>query len=627
MRYGPQHYDGVYIVGTGSFLPGEPVDNEAMDRYISPLDPGSVRLKRRVLADNGITTRHYGIDPEGEARYTAAQMGALAVESGLAHAGVKLSDITFLAAATSGGDVLMPGFANMLQGELRGPPMSTRSHHGICGAGIGALTDAANHVGTGNHTRAVVAAVEFPSRLLRKSRYTSLIGRPTFDAEFLRWMLSDGAGACVLSSHSEAASGTALRVDWIHTKSFSGDYPPCMQLGTATEASKRSFMDYESFASAERAGALLLRQDLRILPQLFEVAVHEYAELVRAGHVIPEKVTHFLAHYSSEKLGKVCDELMRTAGLHIQRERWFSNLTRRGNTGSSAIFIQLADLMRERSLLPGERVLCFVPESGRFSVSFVMLTVVPGSGKGSPKRGGSAHAPVAPPHDPGGSTKGLIKDTLQGLASIWHEYRSGIWHTPFVAKILGGKLTRQDYLRWMETWIPQVQEGTRWMRQAVADLPDAYADLRDLIHQHADDEHGDFMMLFQDYRRAGGTIASVNDLRRNAGGEALNAYMHGLAREPLPVGLLGGVYIIEGTGQRIIPALLPSIRQQLALPEECYRFLRYHGENDPSHLARWLNAVELVLATPNENAREHAHSIMTTAKHVAALYTLQWELL
>ena len=72
----------------------------------------------------------------------------------------------------------------------------------------------------------------------------------------------------------------------------------------------------------------------------------------------------------------VVEELMARAGLSIPRERWYSNLTTRGNTGAASIFIMLADFLRERELQPGQRILCFVPESARFTVAFMMLEVV-----------------------------------------------------------------------------------------------------------------------------------------------------------------------------------------------------------------------------------------------------------
>jgi 3-oxoacyl-[acyl-carrier-protein] synthase-3 len=99
--------------------------------------------------------------------------------------------------------------------------------------------------------------------------------------------------------------------------------------------------------------------------------------------------------------------------------------------------------------------------------------------------------------------------------------------------------------------------------------------------------------------------------------------MFALAETPNPVSLLGAVYIIEGTGQRVIPALLPRLRSQLDLPERAFRFLRYHGENDEHHLARWLRAVELVLAHDPQGV--YAARIIDTARATCELYLLQFQ--
>ena len=152
-------------------------------------------------------------------------------------------------------------------------------------------------------------------------------------------------------------------------------------------------------------------------------------------------------------------------------------------------------------------------------------------------------------------------------------------------------------------------------------LDPRYAALTALVSKHAGEERNDFKILFEDYRLAGGTASTIEELRRNPGGEALNAYMHALASEPTPLGLLGAIYIIEGTGQRIIPALLPLLREQLDLPSQAFRFLSYHGENDASHLARWLTAVEMAVQLSPGCEQQ----ILNVARHTAELYVLQME--
>lgn len=190
-------------------------------------------------------------------------------------------------------------------------------------------------------------------------------------------------------------------------------------------------------------------------------------------------------------------------------------------------------------------------------------------------------------------------------------------------RVLEGRFTRDDYLSWMACWIPQVREGSLWMREAVRQIAPPFEGLRDLIRAHADDEQNDFRLLFDDYRLAGGTAPSIEALARNPGGEALNSFMHASAARANPVGLLGGIYIIEGTGQRIIPALLPRLRRQLRVPEAALRFLKYHGQNDERHLARWLSAVDYTLQ--RDPAGDAGERIVATARAVADLYVLQME--
>ncbi|BAO66832.1 beta-ketoacyl-ACP synthase III [Bordetella bronchiseptica] len=628
----PVAFDRVYLHSAGYFMPGEPVDNDAMDQYIAPLNRISGRIKNRILAENGIRQRYYAIDPEGRTRWSNAQLAAQAIQACLARGDADLSQVSLLASGSSGGDTLMPGFANMIQGELSAAPLETLSVHGICAAGVGAIQAAAQGIELGAHRRALAVASELPSRLFKRSRFAAPGYDADFDAHFLRWMLSDGAGAMLLGDASQplagAANGVRLRLKWIHQRSFSGDYPVCMQLGQS--AGGQAHLDYGSWSEAEAAGALLLRQDIRLLPHLFDIGIHEYAKLVHDGWVDPRQVSHFLCHYSSEKFIPVVEDLMDKAGLAIARERWFSNLAWRGNTGAASILIMLAEFLQTRTVQPGEQIFCYIPESGRFMAAYMLLQAEGPDEAAQPARARAvpAAAPageadfIAPPHDPAHAPQGL-EPLLGELAAIWHDYRSRVWRTPVIRHLRHGRFAASDYLNWMENWVPQVREGSKWMREAAASLSETYQPLAALIGTHAGEEQDDFKILFQDYRNAGGAVEDIDALRRNPGGEALNAYLHALAATRDPIGLLGAIYVIEGTGQRIVPALLPLLKAALALPPDAFRFLEYHGHNDENHLARWLLAVELALDC--DDSGRARQQIVDTARRTAALYLMQFQ--
>jgi 3-oxoacyl-[acyl-carrier-protein] synthase-3 len=607
----PRHFSSVYLNATGAYYPGEPVGNERIDEYVAPINGASARIKRSILAENGIERRYYATAPDGSTRIGAAAMAARAIRACLEEAGAGMEDIDLLCTGTSGGDATLPGFANMVQGELRAPPMATSSHGGVCAAGLAALQHAAMALELRRAESAVVATSEVPSRLFKRTRFANGARNLDFDAHFLRWMLSDAAGAWLLERAPRGAR--PLRLLGAPLRSFSGDFPVCMQVGLTADA-QRSYLDYPSFAEAEADGAYALRQNIRLLPNLFDVGIHEYAKLAHAGWIDAQRVEHFLCHYSSMRFAPVVRDLLDKAGLGIPPERWYSNLKRRGNTGSASIFVMLDDFLREREVRPGERILCFVPESGRFTVGYLLLEAVAPSGSEP-----SAPA-VQPPHDPAAAQDPVMRRLLRELAEVWHDYRSRAWRSPIIARIVAGRLRAEDLLRWMQDWIPQVREGSVWMRKAAARLGERYARVRELVSAHAGDEQFDFRMLFDDYRRAGGRAASIEELRRNPGGEALNAYLHARAERDDPIGLLGAIYIIEGTGQRIVPALLPEIRRQLGLQPQAVRFLHYHGENDQHHLARWLQCAGLALEAGGDAA---AADIVATARSTAELYLMQ----
>lgn len=602
----PAYFKKVFLNSTGSFLPGPAVNNDEMDSYIGSINTQSNRIKRRILAENGIKSRHYGIDKEGRTMFSSADMAIKAIEHTLENTGVKMDDVQFLSTGTVGADMAAPGFANLVQGQLRAAPMQTMSFQGICASGVAAMKAAASVVELGEFDRSMAVATEFPSRLFKASRFQQVEENLDFDSHFLRWMLSDGSGA-VLMENKPRETGVSLKLDWIHLKSFSGDYPTCMQIGAPWgSGNNKSYLDYSSLAEAEKAGSFLLRQDIRLLPNLFDVGISEFIDLVLKNEIQPNEVDHFLCHYSSERFSGVVNTLMDKAGLRIPPEKWFSNLTSKGNTGAASIFIMLDEFMKTKKPKIGEKILCFIPESGRFTVSFMLFEVM--------EDGKSKKIERQKPE------RKLVENLLLELGSVWHSYRSNVFRTEFANKIFNNNFSVDNYQQWMENWIPQVREGSVWMRTAIKNLSNKFEGIQELIEEHAGEEQFDFKVLYADYQNSGGK-KDIDDLKRNPGGEALNKYMYERANGVNPLGLLGGIFIIEGTGQKIIPTMLPFLKKSLNLQMNVFKFLEYHGENDVKHLERWANAVELALTLEPEAY----HDILATAKEVARLYHAQWE--
>ena len=118
-------------------------------------------------------------------------------------------DIQCLCCGTTSPDLLFPGHALMVQGELGIPACEAVTTSGICLSGITAFKYACMSVAAGLASNAVATGSELASSYMRAQFLTpfydgaaDLETRPVraFDADFLRWMLSDGAGAVFLST-------------------------------------------------------------------------------------------------------------------------------------------------------------------------------------------------------------------------------------------------------------------------------------------------------------------------------------------------------------------------------------------------------------------------------------------
>jgi 3-oxoacyl-[acyl-carrier-protein] synthase-3 len=121
-----------------------------------------------------------------------------------------------------------------------------------------------------------------------------------------------------------------------------------------------------------------IQQDVRLLNEnVIEQTLGKPLEKVMTTRGLrPQDVDWFVPHMSSEYFRKQIIERMEIVGFPVPQEKWFTNLHEKGNTGSASIYIMLEELLHGGRLSDGQRILCYVPESGRFTGSLIYLTAV-----------------------------------------------------------------------------------------------------------------------------------------------------------------------------------------------------------------------------------------------------------
>ncbi len=373
----------VFLTRTAAFLPLEPVGNDEMETVLGMVGGRPSRARRIVLRNNGIQSRHYVLDPAtGEPVMTNAELAARAVRA--------LGDIgpvDCLATATSRPDQLMPAHGVMVHGALGWPRLEVVSLAGICLAGAAAFKFAWLAVRAGDAQRAVAVASEIASLALRARNFDAevehkvneLDERPeiAFEKDFLRWMLSDGAGAVLLEN--KPSGPLSLKVLWIELSSAAHELPACMYSGAEKNADD-SLTGWQLFSTEECAthSVFTVKQDVKLLNEhvVRATLTDPLRELVKKHNLSGQQIDWFLPHFSSHYFAEAVAAGVADAGLNIPRENWFTNLTEKGNTGSASPFIMLDELFHSGRIQKGHKLLMFVPESGRFSSGFIFMEAV-----------------------------------------------------------------------------------------------------------------------------------------------------------------------------------------------------------------------------------------------------------
>lgn len=375
----------VYINRIASFLPNSPISNDEMEEYIGLIGGNKSRIKSIVLRQNGIQQRYYALDKNSKLTHTNAQLAKEAIVK-LFDNGQLPQNVGLLACGTSTPDQLLPSHASMVHGELGNFPMEIFSSSGVCLTSLQALKICYSNILAGLHDNAVCVASELTSPALVSKfydpEYEATHDNPdkdpymAFEKDFMRFMLSDGAGAVLLQDHPEG--DCPLKVEWVEMTSYANELPTCMFMAAELETNGR-LKSWKEFSPEEikDRGVLVGKQDIRQLKKYAIKYWVDHIETVLAKHNLnPEEVDYVLPHLSSMLFyDQVNDELI-ARGIALTKEKWFVNLPSVGNVGSAAIYVALEELIRTKEVTQGQKILLLVPESGRFSYGTVLLTRV-----------------------------------------------------------------------------------------------------------------------------------------------------------------------------------------------------------------------------------------------------------
>ena len=302
------------ITGTGSFLPGNRVSNEALAQRLART--GIETSDLWIVERTGIKARHFAREND-----VCSDLAIKAARRALEAADCDAASIDLIIVATSTPDMIFPSTACIVQQKLgvRGCPAF--DVQAVCSGFVYALTVADSMIRTGGASKALVIGAEVFSRILDFKDRTTCV------------LFGDGAGAVVLQgSASPGIVASELHADGRHASIL------CTP-GTVS--------------GGKILGDPLLKMDG---PAVFKLAVSVLEEVARSvlekaertegdiDWLIPHQANIRIMQGTAKKLKLPMDKLIVTVDEH-------------GNTSAASIPLALDESVRSGKIRPGDTIM------------------------------------------------------------------------------------------------------------------------------------------------------------------------------------------------------------------------------------------------------------------------------
>jgi 3-oxoacyl-[acyl-carrier-protein] synthase III len=315
------------------------------------------RLMQELL---DIDVVHYAFDP-GTRQPTDdnVTMSVQAAQPALAMAGLAPEAIDLLCYGSAHQDQ-MPTASVRIQEALGIERCDELGIHANCTSAYKALYLAHQLIAAGRNDNALVLSASMSSSELRAEYYNpALVDK---EALFLRWFLSDGAGAALLTC--DPARSVGLQVEATYIESVGGKRPslmfnerPAYWLNPRDEYERGLHHLRQRFRNALSSG--LFRE-----PDGGSVFFNGLKRMIARERIPVERVRILQVNMPTKHIiDSIMDEC---ATIGIPRSALFTRLDRLGYCGPPMVLIGLDEVVRTAELETDDRVVSFVTEVSKF---------------------------------------------------------------------------------------------------------------------------------------------------------------------------------------------------------------------------------------------------------------------
>jgi len=355
----------VKIAGSGSFLPGKPVSPDEVENYLGEITmaPENImkwlrRIKPLMKEMLDVDHYHFAIDPVTR-QFTEDNitMSVKAAKAALDKAGLTPGDIDLITYGSAHQDQ-MPTASVRIQEALGIEECAEISIHANCTSAYKALLVAHDMIRNGRYRTALVLSSSMASSELRAEYYNQPL--LTKEELFLRYFLSDGAGALVLRAADTPLKGYILESTYMESiggkkPSSMGNRRPAYWMNPAEEYEK----GYHHLAQ-------MFNEQLRLHFHDADGSVFYKGlkRMIEQYGVDTKKLRYFQVNFPSKHISElIMDECLE---LGIDRKTLYTKMSDMGYIGPPMCFVCLDQIMSNEPVNNGDIILSFVTEVSKF---------------------------------------------------------------------------------------------------------------------------------------------------------------------------------------------------------------------------------------------------------------------
>ena len=355
----------VKLIGTGSYLPGAPITINEVDQYLGELTEAPVKIRKWLERMKGLMDEmleveyyHYAIDPvTREFTDDNISMSVKAAKKAIEKAGLKPEEIELIVYGSAHQDQ-MPTASVRIQEALDIEQCGEISIHANCTSAYKALLVASDFIRMGRYKNALVVSSSMSSSELRAEYYNQPIVKK--EELFLRYFLSDGAGALVLQASDVKRDG--LFVEHTYMESIGGKKPSAMM-------NKRPaywMSPKEEYELGYHHLAQMFNEQLRthFHDEDGSVFLKGIKRMLAKYPINLNELKYFQVNFPSKHISElILDEC---AELGISRETLYTKMASMGYAGPPMAFISIDKIILEENLHVNDLILSFVTEVSKF---------------------------------------------------------------------------------------------------------------------------------------------------------------------------------------------------------------------------------------------------------------------